>query len=63
MNNGGIYMTALRPECEELTGVARYRDIVIEVSSGTGSAAGELQQAIPMPMISSGGQSLRKPFF
>ena len=30
MNNGGIYMTALRPECEELTGVARYRDIVIE---------------------------------
>ena len=23
-------MTALRPECEELTGVARYRDIVIE---------------------------------
>ena len=30
MNNGGIYMTALRPECEERTGVARYRDIVIE---------------------------------
>jgi hypothetical protein len=30
MNNGGIYMTALRRECEERTGVARYRDIVIE---------------------------------
>ena len=30
MNNGGIYMTALRPECEEATGVARYQDVTIE---------------------------------
>ena len=30
MNNGGIYMTALRPECEEATGVARYKDVTIE---------------------------------
>lgn len=30
MNNGGIYMTALRPECEEVTGVARYKDVTVE---------------------------------
>ena len=30
MNNGGIYMTALRPENEELTGVARYKDVTVE---------------------------------
>ncbi len=30
MNNGGIYMTALRPEREEVTGAARYSDITVE---------------------------------
>ena len=30
MNNGGIYMTALRPEKEEITGVARYKDVTVE---------------------------------
>lgn len=30
MNNGGIYMTALRPEKEEVTGVARYKDVMVE---------------------------------
>ena len=30
MNNGGIYMTALRPEKEEVTGVARYKDVTVE---------------------------------
>ena len=30
MNNGGIYMTALRPEREDTTGVARYKDITVE---------------------------------
>lgn len=29
MNNGGIYMTALRPEFEEVTGVARYQDVTV----------------------------------
>jgi len=58
MNNGGIYMTALRPECEELTGVARYRDIVIEGCfvhrvSRWGIAAG----------YTYAHDKLRKPFF
>lgn len=30
MNNGGIYMTALKPDHEEVTGIARYRDILVE---------------------------------
>ena len=30
MNNGGIYMTALRPKCEGATGVARYQDVTVE---------------------------------
>lgn len=30
MNNGGIYMTALKPAHEEKTGTSRYEDIVIE---------------------------------
>ena len=30
MNNGGIYMTALRPENEKVTGVARYKDVTVE---------------------------------
>lgn len=30
MNNGGIYMTALCPEREEVTGVARYKDVLVE---------------------------------
>ena len=30
MNNGGIYMTALKPSDEEKTGTARYEDITIE---------------------------------
>lgn len=30
MNNGGIYMTALKPDNEEVTGIARYRDILVE---------------------------------
>ncbi len=30
MNNGGIYMTALKPANETVTGVARYHDIVVE---------------------------------
>ena len=30
MNNGGIYMTALKPENEEQTGVARYDGIKVE---------------------------------
>ena len=63
MNNGGIYMTALRPECEELTGVHGIGISLLKDASYTGSAAGELQRAIPMLMISSGEQSLRKPFF
>ena len=63
MNNGGIYMTALRPECEERTGVARYRDIVIEGCfvhrvSRWGIAAGYTYAHDKFR-----GQSLRKPFF
>ena len=30
MNNGGIYITALRPSCEDATGVARYQDVTVE---------------------------------
>lgn len=30
MNNGGIYVTALQPDDEERTGVARYEDFMIE---------------------------------
>lgn len=30
MNNGGIYITALRPDSEDITGVARYKDVTIE---------------------------------
>ena len=30
MNNGGIYMTALKPENEEQTGVARYDGVTVE---------------------------------
>ena len=30
MNNGGIYVTALKPQQESVTGVARYRDITVE---------------------------------
>ena len=30
MNNGGIYLTALRPSCEGATGVARYQDVTVE---------------------------------
>lgn len=30
MNNGGIYMTALKPADEEATGVARFKDITVE---------------------------------
>lgn len=30
MNNGGIYMTALKPQNEELTGIARYDGITVE---------------------------------
>ena len=30
MNNGGIYMTALKPGDEEATGAARFKDIVVE---------------------------------
>lgn len=30
MNNGGIYVTALKPEDEAKTGVPRYRDIAVE---------------------------------
>jgi hypothetical protein len=30
MNNGGIYMTALKPADEKATGVARFKDITVE---------------------------------
>lgn len=30
MNNGGIYMTALQPENEAVTGVARFGEILVE---------------------------------
>lgn len=30
MNNGGIYMTAFRPDDEERTGAARYKDVTVE---------------------------------
>lgn len=30
MNNGGIYMTALRPDDEEKTGVSRYENVMVE---------------------------------
>ncbi|MGN1203052.1 MAG: polyhydroxyalkanoate depolymerase, partial [Eubacterium sp.] len=30
MNNGGIYMTAFKPDCEEATGIARYNNVTIK---------------------------------
>ena len=30
MNNGGIYMTALKPDCEKQTGAAHFRNITVE---------------------------------
>ena len=30
MNNGGIYMTALKPDNEEQTGIARYHGVTVE---------------------------------
>ena len=30
MNNGGIYMTALKPDCEARTGAAHFREITVE---------------------------------
>ena len=30
MNNGGIYMTALKPENEKVTGVARFDGVLVE---------------------------------
>ncbi len=52
MNNGGIYMTALKPANEEMTGAARFRDVIVEgCFVYRVQAAGELQLAIHMHMI------------
>ena len=43
MNNGGIYMTALQPENEAVTGVARFGEILVEgcyVANHTGGSNG-----------------------
>ena len=41
MNNGGIYMTALKLADEKATGVARFKDITVEGCLYTRQAVGE----------------------
>ena len=52
MNNGGIYMTALRPENEAATGAARFGIFWSRAAMSRMSAAGASPWAIPMRMHS-----------
>ena len=63
MNNGGIYMTALKPADEKATGVARFKDITVEAALYTRQAVGESLLDTPMHMTNSRGRNCpRIPF-
>lgn len=63
MNNGGIYMTALRPEFEEVTGVARYQDVTVAGCFVYQVSRWGLQWATPMRMNNFRERNLRKRLF
>ena len=63
MNNGGIYVTALKPIARN-TEAARFRDVTVEgCYVDQGALAGELQSAILMRMPLLPEQSFRKKRF